>query len=159
MPAIKNTKSVQEFLPASFKLQQEKEAQAAENRKSFSDGPGLYLRAPKEGKNPKTGKPEPGSVEFRVMSECVFGFSCWYDKKTVAEQCKRWLAEDLIARGIEGGDIPADEIPETVERYRQEQEAKDHQSSWQWWSTTSQPAKKRAKKKMCSRSGIWIRPR
>ena len=74
MPAIKNTKSVQEFLPASFKLQQEKEAQAAENRKSFSDGPGLYLRAPKEGKNPKTGKPEAGSVEFRVMSECVFGF-------------------------------------------------------------------------------------
>ena len=87
MPAIKNTNSVKEFLPASFKLQQEKEAQAAENRKSFSDGPGLYLRAPKEGKNPKTGKPEPGSVEFRVMSECVFGFSCWYDEAPGKRAC------------------------------------------------------------------------
>ena len=118
MPAIKNTKSVQEFLPASFKLQQEKEAQAAENRKSFSDGPGLYLRAPKEGKNPTTGKPEPGSVEFRVMSpECVFGFSLWYENEDGRPTNKRWLAEDLIARGIEGGEIPADEIPEKCQRY------------------------------------------
>jgi len=117
MPAIKNTKSVKEFLPASFKLQQEKEAQAAENRKSFNDGPGLYLRAPKEGKHPKTGKPEPGSVEFRVMSECVFGFSLWYDTEDGGRAIKRWLAEDLIARGIEGGEIPADEIPEKCARY------------------------------------------
>ena len=35
-----------------------------------------------------------------------------------------WLAEDLIARGIEGGDIPANEIPKTVERYQKSKKPK-----------------------------------
>ena len=117
MPITKNTKTIKEFLPSSYKLQVEKEAQAAEERKKFSDGPGRYLRAPKEGKNPKTGKPEAGSVEFRVISDCEFGFSLWYENEEGGRACKRWLASDLIERGSEGGDIPADEIPEKCERY------------------------------------------
>ena len=60
MPLTKSSTPIKDFLPSSYKLQVEKEAQAAEERKKFSDGPGRYLRAPKEGKNPKSGKPEPG---------------------------------------------------------------------------------------------------
>ena len=55
MPLTKSSTPIKDFLPSSYKLQVEKEAQAAEERKKFSDGPGRYLRAPKEGKNPKTG--------------------------------------------------------------------------------------------------------
>ena len=117
MPLTKSSTPIKDFLPSSYKLQVEKEAQAAEERKKFSDGPGRYLRAPKEGKNPKTGKPEPGSVEFRVMSDCEFGFSLWYTEEEGAPRNMRWLQSDLIARGVEGGEIPADEIPATCQRY------------------------------------------
>ena len=117
MPLTKSSTPIKDFLPSSYKLQVEKEAQAAEERKKFSDGPGRYLRAPKEGKNPKTGKPEPGSVEFRVMSDCEFGFSLWYTEEEGAARNMRWLQSDLIARGVEGGEIPADEIPATCQRY------------------------------------------
>ena len=44
-------------------------------------------------------------------------FSLWYDTEDGGRAIKRWLAEDLIARGIEGGEIPADEIPEKCARY------------------------------------------
>ena len=77
MPAIKNTKSVQEFLrhPSNSARKEAKPLKTVKTSPTIL----FYLRAPK-GKNPKTGKPEPGSVEFRVMSpECVFGFSFWYD--------------------------------------------------------------------------------
>lgn len=116
MPITKNKKEIKEFLPAAFKLQIEKEAKEAEERSKFSDGPGRYLRAPKEGKNPKTGRPEPGSVEFRVLSECCFGWSLWYDNEEGQRRCMRWADEDLTAQGIEGGKIPEEMLPPNYEK-------------------------------------------
>lgn len=116
MPITKNKKEIKEFLPAAFKLQIEKEAKEAEERSKFSDGPGRYLRAPKEGKNPKTGRPEPGSVEFRVLSECCFGWSLWYDNEEGQRRCMRWADADLTAQGIEGGKIPEEMLPPNYEK-------------------------------------------
>lgn len=110
-------KPVKEFLPASFKLQLEKEELEREQRRKSSEGPGRYLRAPKEEVNDKGKVTGPGSVEFRVMSEAVFGFTLWYETEDGGRACKRWLSEDLLERGIEGGNIPPDEIPEKCERY------------------------------------------
>lgn len=110
-------KPVKEFLPASFKLQLEKEEQEREQRKKMSDGPGRYLRAPKEEVNDKGKVTGPGSVEFRVMSTAEFGFSLWYETDDGGRACKRWLSEELLSRGIEGGNIPEDEIPEKCERF------------------------------------------
>lgn len=118
MPLKSATKApVKDFLPASFKLQLEKEAAAAEERKKFSDGPGRYLRAPKESKNPKTGKLEVGSVEFRVLSEACFGFSLWYENPEGGRACMRWTSEDLVAQGIEGGNIPESMLPDKYEKF------------------------------------------
>ena len=116
MPITKNKKEIKEFLPAAFKLQIEKEAKEAEERSKFSDGPGRYLRAPKEGKNPKTGRPEPGSVEFRVLSECCFGWSLWHDNEEGQRRCMRWADADLTAQGIEGGKIPEEMLPPNYEK-------------------------------------------
>jgi hypothetical protein len=110
-------KPVKEFLPSSFKLQLEKEAHEAEQRKKMSDGPGRYLRAPKEETNDKGKVIGPGSVEFRVLSEAVFGFSLWYETDEGGRSCMRWLSQDLLDRGIEGGNIPEDEIPAKCERF------------------------------------------
>lgn len=110
-------KPVKEFLPASFKLQLEKEELERANRQKLSDGPGRYLRAPQEVTNEKTGKVEPGSVEFRIMSEAVFGFNLWHETPEGGRACMRWLAEDLLAKGIEGGNIPAEMLPEKYEKY------------------------------------------
>ena len=116
MPITKNKKEIKEFLPAAFKLQIEKEAKEAEERSKFSDGPGRYLRAPKEGKNPKTNRPEPGSVEFRVLSEACFGWSLWYDNEEGQRRCMRWADADLTAQGIEGGKIPEEMLPPNYEK-------------------------------------------
>jgi hypothetical protein len=115
MPITKNKKEIKEFLPAAFKLQIEKEAKEAEERSKFSDGPALYLKAPKEGKNPKSGLPEPGSVEFRVLSEAVFGWTLWYTNEEGQRRCMRWADEDLTAQGIEGGAIPEEMLPPNYE--------------------------------------------
>ena len=115
MPITKNKKEIQEFLPAAFKLQIEKEAKEAEERSKFSDGPALYLKAPKEGKNEKTGRPEPGSVEFRVLSEAFFGWTIWYTNDEGQRRCMRWLDSDLTAQGIEGGKIPEEMLPPNYE--------------------------------------------
>lgn len=110
-------KPVKEFLPASFKLQLEKEEQEREQRKKFTEGPGRYLRAPQESKNEKTGKLEPGAVEIRIMGPAVFGFNLWYETPEGGRACKRWLADDLLAQGIEGGNIPESMLPEKFEKY------------------------------------------
>ena len=112
-------KPVKEFLPASFKLQLEKEEQEREQRKKMSDGPGRYLRAPKEEVNDKGKVTGPGSVEFRVMGTAEFGFSLWYETEDGGRACKRWLSEELLSRGIEGGNIPEERGAEAVEEPRQ----------------------------------------
>jgi len=127
MPISSATKTkgpVKDFLPASFKLQLEKEAQEAEQRKKLSDGPGRYLRAPKEEVNDKGKVIGPGSVEFRILSEAQFGFSLWYENPEGGRACKRWLSEDLVAQGIEGGKIPDDQIPEKCERFPKSKQPK-----------------------------------
>lgn len=117
MAMTKSVKAVKEFLPASYRLQLEKEAEAAEERSKFSDGPGRYLKAPKETTDAK-GRKVPGTCEFRVMSTtAVWGFQLWYTNEDGQKRCQRWLVDDLVARGIQNGEIPADELPPNPDTY------------------------------------------
>lgn len=110
MAMTKSVKAVKDFLPASYRLQLEKEAEAAEERSKFSDGPGRYLTAPKETTDEK-GRKVAGTCEFRVMSTTDWGWQLWYTNEEGGKRCERWYGDDLTARGIQNGEIPADEIP------------------------------------------------
>lgn len=117
MAMTKSAKAVKEFLPASYKLQLEKEAEAAEERSKFSDGPGRYLKAPQETTDAK-GRKVPGTCEFRVMSPtAVWGFQLWYTNEEGQKRCQRWSADELVSRGIQAGQIPQDELPPNPETY------------------------------------------
>ena len=116
MAMTKSAKAVKEFLPASYKLQLEKEAEAAEERAKFSDGPGRYLKAPKETTDAK-GRKVPGSCEFRVMSPSDWGWQLWFTNEEGSLRCKRWYGEDLIAKGINNGQVPVEELPPNYATY------------------------------------------
>ena len=110
MAMTKSVKAVKDFLPASYRLQLEKEAEAAEERSKFSDGPGRYLSAPKETTDEK-GRKVPGTCEFRVMSVSDWGWQLWWTNEEGGKRCQRWYGDDLAARGIQNGDVPTDELP------------------------------------------------
>ena len=117
LKTAKSKQPIKEFLPAAFKLQLEKEEKEREQRRKLSDGPGRYLRAPQETTDEKSGKLEPGSVEFRVLSEACFGWTLWYETAEGGRACKRWLAEELLEMGIEGGNVPPSMLPDKYEKY------------------------------------------
>ena len=98
-PATKT--SAPGFLPRALqtRLEKEKEEQAAR-----ASAAGNFLRAPSDG----------NTVEFRVMSECRWGYEVWYtyqnDEGKDQKSCMRWDAEALNDEGLD--EPPAVEIPE-----------------------------------------------
>ena len=89
------------FLPRALqtRLEKDKEEQAAR-----ASAAGNYLKAPTDG----------NTVEFRVMSECRWGYEVWYtyqnDEGKDQKSCMRWDAEVLNEEGLD--EPPAVEIPE-----------------------------------------------
>jgi len=116
MAMTKSVKTVKEFLPASYRLQLEKEAEAAEERSKFSDGPGRYLTAPKETTDEK-GRKVAGTCEFRVMSNSDWGWQLWYTNEDGDKRCQRWYGDDLTAQGIQNGQVPEDQLPPNYDAY------------------------------------------
>lgn len=88
------------FLPTALRTRLEKEKEEAAARAAFTSN---FLSAPKDGE----------SVEFRVMSECRWGYEVWYTEVIDGEKknrVARWDALTLMDGGFD--EPPAEEIPE-----------------------------------------------
>lgn len=100
--ATTNTASTS-FLPTALRTRLEKEKEQQAERAAAASN---YVATPKDGE----------TIEFRVMSECRWGFEAWYTVKEDGQekrQAIRWDAEQLNSLGLD--EPPAEEIPEGVE--------------------------------------------
>jgi hypothetical protein len=100
-PSAKTTQKTESFLPTALRTRLENEKKEIADRAAATSG---YVAVPKDGE----------SVEFRVMSQCRWGFEIWYeykdDEDNTRKSVTRWDAETLSELGLD--DVPTLEIPE-----------------------------------------------